>query len=148
MDVFSQKRRSEIMPAIRSADTSPELVVRGLLHRLGFRFRLHRKDLPGCPDVILPKWKVVVFIHGCFWHGHDCRRGSKNRKPKSNKAYWTRKLNRNIVRDAENGTKLTALGWRRFVVWECELEDTEALARRLLAFIVPSSTTSKARLNS
>jgi DNA mismatch endonuclease (patch repair protein) len=140
VDVFSKVRRSEIMRAIRSTDTSPELIVRRVLHRLGFRFRLHRKDLPGCPDLVLPKWNIAIFIHGCFWHGHDCRRGSKNRKPKSNQAYWTRKLNRNITRDAENGERLTALGWRRVIVWECETANTEALARRLLALLAPSST--------
>jgi DNA mismatch endonuclease (patch repair protein) len=144
--MFSPKRRSEIMRAIHSTDTSPELIVRRVVHGLGFRFRLHRKDLPGCPDLVLAKWKVALFIHGCFWHGHDCRRGSRHRKPKSNEAYWIRKLNRNIARDAENGERLAALGWRRIVVWECETADTESLARRLPALIVPSSTNSKRRV--
>ena len=141
--MFTEERRSEIMARITGKDTKPELIVRRILHALGFRFRLHRADLPGKPDVVLPKLNTVVFVHGCFWHGHDCRRGSKNRRPKSNESYWLRKLDRNLARDAEHEVKLTELGWRRIVVWECETVHPESLARWLLAELRPSSTTSK-----
>src|SRR5687768_11437646 len=92
MDVFTKARRSEIMRRITDKDTQPEMAVRRLLHRMGYRFRLHRKDLPGNPDVVLPRWKTAVFVHGCFWHGHDCKKGSGNRRPKSNTAYWNTKI--------------------------------------------------------
>ncbi len=131
------------MRAIRAKDTNPELTVRSVLHRLGFRFRLHRKDLPGRPDLVLNKWHTVVLVHGCFWHGHDCRRGSRKRRPKSNKLYWTKKLDRNIERDAVNEVKLSNLGWRRIVVWECETADRKTLAARLLRELRLSSTALK-----
>lgn len=106
------------MSGIRSRDTRPELAVRSLLHRMGFRFRLHRKDLPGKPDIVLPRYRVALFVHGCFWHQHSgCPLASN---PSSNTVYWTPKLLRNLERDAENRAALEALGWRTGVVWECE----------------------------
>jgi DNA mismatch endonuclease (patch repair protein) len=117
------------MRAVRSRDTRPELRLRSLLHRLGFRFRLHRKDLPGSPDIVLPRWRAVVFVHGCFWHGHDCARGA--RVPKANRDYWTAKIARNGARDAAAAEALTARGWRVVTVWECQLKDEAALAERL-----------------
>src|SRR5690349_20569113 len=117
--MFSKVRRSEIMRQITGKDTLPELSVRRLLHRMGLRFRLHRKDLPGNPDIVLPRWKTVVFVHGCFWHAHDCRRGGARHQPKSNADYWQRKLDRNTRRDAEHAAKLSQLGWRLLIVWEC-----------------------------
>jgi len=119
------------MRRIRSTDTRAELMVRSLLHVSGFRFRLHNKQLPGKPDIVLPRYKTVIFVHGCFWHGHaDCREG---RRPKSNTEYWNRKLDRNLSRDATNAKRLQELGWKRIVVWECELKDKEALKQRLIS---------------
>ena len=132
MDVFTKERRSEIMARIKGKDTVPEIRVRKLLHRLGFRFRLHRKDLPGKPDLTLPKFRTVVFVHGCFWHGHDCKRGSANRKPKSNTAYWNAKLKRNLERDDRLGVEYRQLGWKRIIVWACETERMNRLEARLI----------------
>lgn len=127
-DLYTKKRRSEIMSGINSKDTAPEIKVRKALHRLGFRFRLHRKDLPGKPDIVLPKWKTVVLVHGCFWHCHNCCEGHV---PKSNKEYWTPKLQRNVQRDEANAEKLRLLGWRRIVIWECETGNLQKLERKL-----------------
>ena len=129
-DVFDSATRSRIMRQVRSEDTTPELKVRSLLHRLGFRFRLHRKDLPGKPDVVLPGRGVALFVHGCFFHAHDCPRAL--REPKTNAEYWRRKRERNAERDRKNVAALCELGWRPIVVWECELREMEKLERRLL----------------
>ena len=120
--------RSENMRRIRSRDTVPELKVRRLLHNAGFRFRLHRKDLPGRPDITLPGYKVVIFVHGCFWHGHGCRRG---RLPKSNLGYWEPKIRGNQLRDQQNCAALINSGWNPIIIWECEIEYQEALRMRL-----------------
>lgn len=128
-DTYSQERRSEIMSRITSRNTKPEIRVRSLLHQMGFRFRLHRKDLPGKPDIVLPKWNTVVLVHGCFWHGHDCCDGHI---PKSNTTYWSSKLARNRQRDKENSAKLIMLGWKLIVVWECQTGNVEKLRSRLL----------------
>lgn len=128
-DTISPERRSRNMAAIRSRDTKPEIAVRKLLHALGFRFRLHRNDLPGCPDIVLPRYKTVVFVNGCFWHQHEgCRLASK---PGSRQEYWHAKLARNVARDKCSFTKLTELGWKVIVVWECDLRDPNAVAVRL-----------------
>ena len=112
-------KRSEIMGRIRGKDTKPEILVRKKLHAAGFRFRLHRKDLPGRPDITLPKHKTVIFVHGCFWHGHE---GCKaNRIPKTNGEFWSAKIARNRELDADNRAALEALGWKVVVVWECEV---------------------------
>ena len=122
MDKFTEEKRSEIMSKVRSEDTKPEIKVRKLLHGMGYRFRLHRRDLPGKPDIVLPKYKTVVFVNGCFWHGcPTCRHASV--RPKANADYWNRKLDRNLQRDRENYAKLTELGWRVVIVWECETKD-------------------------
>ena len=130
MDVFTPVERSAVMARVRGKNTAPEMQVRRLLHRLGFRYRLHGRDLPGSPDLVLPKRRAVVFVHGCFWHGHDCPRGA--RAPKQNAAYWTAKIGRNRMRDADVAGRLAAAGWRVLTVWECELKDDAALAVRLL----------------
>jgi DNA mismatch endonuclease (patch repair protein) len=138
-DTFTRQRRSEIMGRIRSTDTVPERTVRSLLHRAGFRFRLHSKTLPGKPDIVLPRYNTVVFVHGCLWHGHEnCRRG---RRPKSNTDYWNRKIDRNLTRDAANAEILKSLGWKRIVVWECELKDIAALKQRLVSELAHEETT-------
>lgn len=111
--------RSEIMRAVKSENTGPERALRSLLHRMGFRFRLHRVDLPGKPDLVLPKWRVCLFVHGCFWHGHDCARG--DRVPKENREYWLAKVGKNRARDSRVRRELRRLGWRVVTVWECRL---------------------------
>jgi len=115
-DMFDTQKRSEIMSKVHSTDTTPEVKVRKLLHGMGYRFRLHRRNLPGNPDIVLPRYKTVIFVHGCFWHGCPICKHAKIR-PKANSDYWNKKLNRNIERDKEN---TTALGWHVLLVWECE----------------------------
>jgi len=130
MDIFTKEKRSEIMRKVKSKDTRPEKKVRSLLHSLGYRFRLHRKDLPGKPDIVLPKYKTVIFVHGCFWHGHEgCR---TSHIPKSNSAYWANKIERNIERDFKSFEALQAEGWSVIVVWECDISDVNSLSTRLL----------------
>ena len=121
------------MRAVRSKNTTPELIVRRLVHSLGFRFRLHRKDLPGSPDLVFPGLHKAIFVHGCFWHGHDCARG--NRQPKTNTDYWVVKVERNRARDARSLELLRQAGWRVLVLWECGLKDTAELAVVLKAFL-------------
>jgi DNA mismatch endonuclease (patch repair protein) len=125
--------RSKIMRAVKAKDTEPELIVRRLLHRRGYRYRLHRRNLPGSPDLTFPAKRKVVFVHGCFWHGHDCKRGA--REPKSNVAYWRAKIARNRERDREHQCALKRGGWAALTVWECELKDEDALLRRLQQFL-------------
>lgn len=130
MDVFSRSQRSAIMARVRSKNTVPELAVRSLLHRLGYRFRLHRADLPGEPDVTLPVRNTVIFVHGCFWHQHPgC---SLAVRPVSNREYWDAKLNRNVKRDTANKSKLRKLGWKVIIVWECQIKNLERLSKRLI----------------
>lgn len=125
--------RSRQMALIRSKDTAPEMAVRRLAHRLGYRYRLHRADLPGKPDMVFPSRKAVVFMHGCFWHGHDCKRGA--REPKTNAEYWRAKIARNVERDDATMAALEARGWRSLVIWECEVKDAAAVAQRLRDFL-------------
>jgi DNA mismatch endonuclease (patch repair protein) len=134
MDVVSREKRSEIMRAIKGKNTKPEIAIRKLLHGLGYRFRLHRKDLPGSPDIVFVSRKKVVFVHGCFWHGHACKR---NRVPASNRAYWMEKIARNKRRDARVKRALTHLGWAHHTVWECGLKKPALLALRLRRFLDP-----------
>jgi DNA mismatch endonuclease (patch repair protein) len=118
MDVFSKRKRSKIMSANKSKDTKPEKAVRSALHAKGYGFRLHRRDLPGTPDVVLNKYKVVIFIHGCFWHQHGCKASSR---PHTNKAYWNKKFADNQAREKKNFAELRELGWKVVVVWECDI---------------------------
>ncbi|MNF77630.1 DNA mismatch endonuclease Vsr [Pseudomonas sp. MM213] len=124
------------MRAVKRAHTRPEVVVRQALHALGLRFRLHRRDLPGSPDIVLPKFRTVVFVHGCFWHRHpDCRYATT---PKSRQEYWLPKFEANVERDARKEAQLRELGWRVLVMWECETKSLEALEARLrLEFDLP-----------
>ena len=132
-DIVDASRRSYIMSRIRGRDTEPELAVRSIAHRLGFRFRLHRRDLPGSPDVVFPRHRAVVFVHGCFWHRHGgCRYAYE---PKSRIRFWTKKFESNVARDAQNEAALRDLGWRVLVIWECETGDPGAVAERLLAHL-------------
>ena len=124
-DVFTAEQRSAVMARVKSKDTAPERVVRRLLTKLGARYRLHRADLPGKPDIVMPGRKLAIFVHGCFWHGHDCPRGA--RVPKANRDYWLGKVARNRDRDIRSRTALEALGWRVMTVWECKLKNLPAL---------------------
>jgi DNA mismatch endonuclease (patch repair protein) len=128
-DVYSPEKRSAVMRRVKGKDTTPELRVRKALTALGARYRLHRKDLPGSPDIVLPGRRLALFVHGCFWHGHDCARGS--RVPKANRDYWLAKVGGNQARDAVSREALAALGWRVETLWECDLKDNEALRARL-----------------
>jgi DNA mismatch endonuclease, patch repair protein len=134
-DKLSATERSRNMASIRSKDMKPELAVRKLAHALGFRFRLHRKDLPGKPDLVFPKLKAVIFVHGCFWHQHDDPRCLDGRAPKSNLGYWGPKLKRNLERDALSRAMLERQGWRSLVIWECETRNARALAAKILGFL-------------
>lgn len=128
-DVVDRETRSRIMAAVKSKDTGPEMKVRKAVHARGFRYSLHRSDLPGSPDMVLAKYGVVVFVNGCFWHGHGCRR---SRLPSSNVVFWRDKIESNKRRDAAAVEELRSAGWRPFVVWECRLdEDVEALLEQL-----------------
>jgi DNA mismatch endonuclease (patch repair protein) len=128
-DVYPAEKRSAVMRRVKGKDTTPELKVRKALTALGARYRLHRKDLPGNPDIVMPGRKLALFIHGCFWHGHDCARGA--RVPKQNRDYWVAKVERNRVRDARSREALEAVGWRVETIWECDLKDAAGLAERL-----------------
>lgn len=131
--------RSEIMRAVKSKDTMPEVAVRRLVHAMGCRFRLHRKNLPGKPDLVFPGRRKVVFVNGCFWHGHDCRRGA--RQPKVNADYWRAKIGRNAARDAASVELLRDAGWDVLIVWECETKsaDRATLQAKLQKFLRPPS---------
>jgi DNA mismatch endonuclease (patch repair protein) len=132
MDMFSKAKRSWIMARITGKNTTPEIAVRRFLHAHGYRFRLHRKDLPGCPDVVLPKFRTAIQVHGCFWHGHTCKDG---RRPASNSGYWNSKLDRNVRRDRKNARKLRQLGWKRVVVWACQVNDEARLENKVLKLL-------------
>ena len=132
-DKLSKARRSANMRAVRSQDTRPEICVRQVAHALGYRFRLHRSELPGKPDVAFIKKRKAIFVHGCFWHQHKgCKRASM---PQSNVSFWSTKLARNVARDADQLRSLKAVGWRALVVWECETKDKLKLAKRLSRFL-------------
>lgn len=133
-DVHTREQRSRNMAAIRGADTKPEMRVRSFLHALGYRFRLHRKDLPGKPDIILPKVKTLIFVHGCFWHSHDCRWGSV--MPTTRPDFWANKRRETKKRDARNIRVLRAAGWNVFVIWECQCRSIEEI-RQVLASRLP-----------
>ena len=129
VDKLTKEHRSWVMSRIRSRDTKPELIVRSMLHRCGYRFSLRKNDLPGKPDVVMPKHNTIIFIHGCFWHQHkNCKNA---RRPKENKSYWLPKLEANRNRDAENLKTLNELGWECLVVWECELKQEEKIKKVL-----------------
>ena len=127
------ERRSATMRAVKSRDTKPEMRVRRLLHRAGYRYRLHAADLPGAPDIVFRGRRKAVFVHGCFWHGHDCKRGA--RMPATNVEYWRRKIGRNVERHARNLEALAADGWMVLTLWECELKDENSLLGRLEGFL-------------
>ena len=132
-DTVSTAKRSEIMSRVRGRDTKPEMIVRRIAHGLGFRFRLHRRDLPGTPDLVFPKHRAVIMVHGCFWHRHPgCRYATS---PKTRVRFWEDKFEGNVVRDRRNENALHELGWRVMVIWECETRDREAVAGRIAGFL-------------
>ena len=133
MTVIPCPQRSRTMRAVKGRDTRPEMAVRRLLHGMGYRYRLHRKDLPGKPDIVFASRRKIIFVHGCFWHGHPCKRG--NRMPKTNAEYWKKKITRNVERHSRQLDELAAAGWKSLTLWECELADREAVTRRLGAFL-------------
>jgi DNA mismatch endonuclease, patch repair protein len=134
-DVFSQEKRSEVMSRIKSKDTIPEKKVRSMLHKMGYTFRLHRKDLPGTPDIVLPRYKVAIFVHGCFWHRH---KGCKFAyQPKSRANFWQTKLECNVERDRRTEEELIELGWQIVIIWECELANDCRLKKRIAALLEP-----------
>lgn len=126
-------QRSALMARVRSKDSKPELVVRRLAHRMGYRFRLHRRDLPGTPDLVFPRFRKVVFVHGCFWHRH--RGCTRTTNPKTRKAFWSHKFKQNVRRDRIKERQLKALGWDVLVIWECETFDDCKVSGRLNAFL-------------
>ena len=132
-DVLTPEQRSRNMRAIKGRDTGPELIVRRLLHAMGYRFRLHRRDLPGRPDVVLPGRRVVLFVHGCFWHRHRCRFGCV--EPATRPEFWRAKFGANVARDRRAMRALRRAGWRVIVVWECQTRDADKLASRLRRLI-------------
>ena len=125
--------RSRTMRSVKAQDTTPEMKVRRLLHRMGYRYRLHRLDLPGKPDIVFPSRRKVIFVHGCFWHGHSCKRG--NRLPKTNAEYWNAKILRNVERHAIQLVELAKADWEALTLWECELSNDESIGQRLSAFL-------------
>jgi DNA mismatch endonuclease, patch repair protein len=132
MDTISPDRRSRVMSKIRGRDTAPELLIRSTLHRLGFRYRLHRKDLAGTPDLVFSGKRSVIFVHGCFWHGHDCPRGGL---PSSNISFWQEKIDTNKRRDSRVERELKSEGWKVLTVWQCETKDISKLEQRLTRFL-------------
>jgi DNA mismatch endonuclease (patch repair protein) len=127
-DIYNSKERSAIMSKISGKDTKPEILVRKYLFSQGFRYRKNDKRLPGKPDIVLPKYKTVIFIHGCFWHGHSCKKG---KLPEKNYKFWQKKITDNIKRDHENIKRLKDMGWNVIIVWQCQIKNYERINRRL-----------------
>jgi DNA mismatch endonuclease (patch repair protein) len=134
MDRLTPEKRSALMRNVKGKHTAPEMIVRRMLHRLGYRFRLHRKDLPGKPDIVFPSRGKIVLVNGCYWHGHDCRYG---RLPKSKLDFWGPKIEANRSRDARNIADLQALGWEVTTVWQCQTRDPRSLESQLVTFLKP-----------
>jgi DNA mismatch endonuclease (patch repair protein) len=128
-DIFTARKRSEVMSRVRGRNTGPELAVRRVLSVGGYRYRLHRADLPGRPDIVIPRLRLAIFVHGCFWHHHrGCRKATF---PRTNATFWTEKITTNALRDRRDRRRLSAMDWRVLVIWECQTRDTEKLSRRL-----------------
>lgn len=127
-DVFSKKKRSEIMRKVKSKNTKPEILIRRELHKRGYRYRLHDSKLPGKPDIVLPKYKTIIQVRGCFWHGHDCKAA---KLPKSNREYWSKKQEKNQNRDKKNDQLLKGIGWKVIVIWECSINTKENFEKEI-----------------
>lgn len=135
VDILTPEARSKRMSQIRAKNTKPEMAVRRLAHGMGYRYRLHRRDLPGCPDLVFPRHHKVIFVHGCFWHRHPDSACRLARLPKSRLDFWVPKLEGNRRRDLDNQAALLALGWRFLIIWECETKDIQELSRKLRLFL-------------
>jgi DNA mismatch endonuclease, patch repair protein len=131
-DSWTKEQRSRAMSRVKNKNTKPEVQVRSMLHRMGYRFRLHGRDLPGAPDIVLPRHRKAIFVHGCFWHNHDCRRG---KRPNSRTDFWNAKLDANVERDRAKREVLEEQGWQVLTVWECELKDPDAVREKLRHFM-------------
>ena len=132
VDNLSPVERSSLMRRVRGKDTKPEIAVRRVAHALGYRFRLHRRDLPGSPDIVFPKLRKAIFVHGCYWHRHDCKKATV---PKSNVSFWQNKFEANIERDRRNLVSLSEMGWLTMIVWQCETEKEENIAEMISNFL-------------
>ena len=140
VDIVSPQKRSWMMSRVKDRDTGPEMLVRSMVHRMGFRFRLHRDDLPGKPDIVLPRHRKLIFVHGCFWHQHEACPHSK--RPSSRVEFWNTKLDDNIRRDRKNQEALAGLGWHILIVWECETQNPNELLEKLDRFLTfPAEST-------
>ena len=137
-DTVTRERRSEIMSNIRAKGMKPEMIVRRITHAMGYRYRLHRKDLPGKPDLVFPARRKVIFVHGCFWHQHADPKCKIARLPKSNQDYWLPKLERNVIRDGDHLTTLRLMGWDVLVIWECEIKKDARITERIRRFLDPA----------
>lgn len=135
MDTLTGSERSERMRRVRQKNTAPELAVRRLLHGMGFRYRIHRKDLPGSPDIVFPSRRKIIFVHGCFWHGHHDEGCNLATVPKTRRRFWTKKISDNRQRDQRNQRELNNLGWDILVIWQCEIRDADRLKKRLRDFL-------------
>jgi len=135
VDVLTKKQRSFNMSQIRDKNTKPEIIIRSVIHRMGFRFRLHDKNLPGKPDIVLPRHKKVIFVHGCFWHLHNCRYGRV--KPATNAKFWQTKRLSNKTRDKKTLAQLKKLGWQVLIIWECQLRNPTQISHKLQSFLCP-----------
>ena len=142
MDIYPKKKRSDIMSKISGNETKPEILVRKFLFSKGFRFRKNVKNLPGKPDIVLPKYKTVIFVHGCFWHGHSCKRGTL---PETNHEFWQEKIEKNIERDARNASELKESNWNVIIVWQCEIKNRNERNIRLNKLIEEIGKFSKCR---
>jgi DNA mismatch endonuclease (patch repair protein) len=138
MDSLTPEKRAWVMSRVKGRDTKPEKAVRSMLHRLGYRFRLRRSDLPGCPDIVLPKYKSVIFVHGCYWHRHDCPNG--RRLPRSRLDFWKPKLEGNRKRDLRHYKALDNQGWKVLIIWECMLKDKPLLLKTIQGFLKPKGS--------
>jgi DNA mismatch endonuclease (patch repair protein) len=132
-DVFTKEKRSWIMSRVKGRDTKPEILVRSIVHRMGFRFRLHQRELPGNPDIVLARHSKVIFVNGCFWHGH--KRCIRSKRPTTNTRFWNKKLDGNIERDKRFRKQLRQMGWKVLVVWQCETMKPEKLLKKLERFL-------------
>lgn len=134
VDILTPEQRSSIMSRIKGRETKPEKLVRSILHKIGYRFTLHNKNLPGKPDIVLPRHQKIVFVHGCFWHGH--KRCKRAKRPDTHKEFWNRKIEGNIKRDEKVGRQLRSLGWKLLVLWQCQTRDIEKLLKSLERFML------------
>jgi len=145
MDSMTPQQRHRCMASIRGKDTGPEMAVRRMVHAMGFRYRLHVRALPGCPDIVLPRHRKIIFVHGCFWHAHGC--AASRRTPATNKKFWKDKFTRNKERDAKSLQALWRGGWQVLVIWECETKEAAQLRTRIAGFLAPAARAANYPLN-